>query len=123
MKRNTFLLTVLCLFVMSVVRVAAAQEASQQAVGGTWTVNIHAGDKTTTEQWMLKQDGTKLTGTVKNERGELPLSGTVEGAVLRAVVGDGASQSQVHIYVDGNKADGTIQTGKDVLLLDMERAK
>lgn len=123
MKRNTFLLTVLCLFVMSVVRVAVAQEASQQAVGGTWTVNIHAGDKTTTEQWMLKQDGTKLTGTVKNERGELPLSGTVEGAVLRAVVGDGASQRQVHIYVDGNKADGTIQTGKDVLLLDMERAK
>jgi hypothetical protein len=123
MNRNRILAAILCLLLMTVVRVAAAQEASQQMVSGNWTVSVHAGDKTTTEQWMIKQDGTKITGTVKNERGTLPLTGTIEGAVLRVTVTDGAAMNQVHAYVDGNTADGTVQVGKDVLLLDMVRAK
>src|SRR6185295_16937276 len=88
MKRNAFLLVAVCLFAVTIAHVAAAQLLTQ-AVAGVWTANIHAGDKTTTEQWMIKQDGSKLSGTVKNDKGELPLTGTIEGAVFRGVVTEG----------------------------------
>ena len=125
MKRNAILLTVLCLFAVTFAGVAAAQvlTATTAKVAGNWTATIHTTDKTMTEQWMIKQDGVKVTGTVKNDKGELPLTGTVEGSVIRALVTDGDNHYQVHLNVDGADADGTIRMGKNEFLIMLKKAK
>ena len=123
MKRNAILLAVFCLFVVTFAGMATAQVLTDQTakVAGDWTATIHTTDKTMTEQWMMKQDGVKITGTVKNDKGELPLTGTVEGSVVRALVTDGDNHYQVHLNVDGGDADGTIRMGKNEFLIMLKR--
>jgi hypothetical protein len=57
---------------------AAAQDKSAN-VTGTWTVSVtgHAGNAEQTI--VLKQDGSKITGTFKGPRQSGPLEGTVDG--------------------------------------------
>jgi phage-related tail fiber protein len=119
MKRNAILLTVLCFFAVTFARVAAAQDTSK--IAGNWTATIHTTDKTMTEQWMIKQDGAKISGTIKNDKGELPLSGTLDGSVIRALVTDGDNHYQVHLNVDGTDADGTIRMGKNEFLIMLKK--
>src|ERR1700730_1977284 len=123
MKRNAILLTVLCLFAVTFVGVSAAQVLTDSTakVAGNWTATIHTTDKTLTEQWMVKQDGVTISGTVKNDKGEQPLSGTVDGSVVRALVTDGDNHYQVHLNVDGGDADGTIRMGKNEFLIMLKR--
>lgn len=128
MKKNAYLLTALSLFLMMLVRVAAAQEITKEMVSGTWVASIHDGDKTTTEQWTIKQDGDKISGTVKDDKGEHPLTGTIEGAVLRATITNSSSKDEIHIYVNGDTGDGSkqvggAQVGGKVLLVNIERKK
>ena len=72
------------------------------------------------ETWMIKQDGVKVTGTTKGEK-ELPLTGTVEGSVIRGLVTDGENHYQVHLNVDGSDADGTIRMGKNEFLIMLKK--
>jgi hypothetical protein len=46
---------------------------------GTWDVTLNSPQGTFNIQFNLKQDGEKLTGAVKGQRGEVPLEGTVKG--------------------------------------------
>lgn len=58
--------------------IAAAQDKSAN-VSGTWTVNV-TGDAGNAEQTIvLKQDGSKITGTFKGPRQSGPLEGTADG--------------------------------------------
>jgi len=63
------------------------------------------------EQWSIQQNGTSVAGTAKGERGELPVSGTIEGAFLRVSVKDGSKEYKVRATVDGNQMDGSITLG------------
>jgi len=57
---------------------AAAQDKSAN-VAGNWTVSV-TGDAGSAEQTIvLKQDGSKITGTFKGPRQSGPLEGTVDG--------------------------------------------
>ncbi len=105
--------------------VAAVAEAhGVSKVAGSWNVVIRSTvDGILNEQWTFQQNGEKITGTVKNKAGELPVTGTVTGAVLNAVVTDGDMKYQVVGTVEDDNAamDGTIRMGKHEYLLTGKR--
>ena len=121
MKRNAILVALVCLFAVAFAGVSSAQDNSK--IGGNWAATIHAPDKTMNEQWMFKQDGMKITGTAKGDKGELPINGTMEGNVFRGLVTDGDQHYQVHLTVDGDDMDGTIRMGKNEFLLMLKKGK
>ena len=46
---------------------------------GTWDATLNSPQGTFNLQFILKQDGEKLTGSAKSPRGEVPLEGTLKG--------------------------------------------
>jgi hypothetical protein len=46
---------------------------------GTWDVTLNSPQGTFNLQFILKQDGEKLSGAAKSPRGEVPLEGTLKG--------------------------------------------
>lgn len=80
-------------------------------VAGAWTVTVRMPGRTVNEQWTIQQKGTGVTGTAKGEHGELPVSGTIEGAFFRVTVKDGDKEYKVRATVDGNDMDGSITLG------------
>jgi hypothetical protein len=108
----------------AVAAVAAARGNAK--VAGSWNVTVHSTvDGLLNEQWTLQQSGAKVTGTIKNKTGELPVEGTIAGAVLNATVTDGAMKYQViSTIADDNKGmDGTIHMGKHEYLIAGKRAQ
>ena len=49
------------------------------SAGGSWDVTLNSPQGTFNLQFNLKQDGEKLSGVLKGQRGELPLEGTMKG--------------------------------------------
>lgn len=119
MKRITTLAGVLC--VLAVALAVSAQDTPK--VTGTWDVRIDNPKGAITEQWMVQQEGDKLTGKVKNAQGEIPLEGTLEGSTLRVDVTTGDMPYEVHATVVGDSMDGTIRMGKNEFLWRASRAK
>jgi len=119
MRETSILAGILC--VLAVALGVAAQDTPK--LDGTWDVTINNPDRTITEQWIVQQDGDKLTGKVKNARGELPLEGTVDGTTVRVQVTNGDMQYQIHASVVGDSMDGTIKMGKSEFLWRAKRAK
>ncbi len=77
MKRNCLLVASLCLLVFALVPVALAQDAQ---VAGAWDLSAAGrGGNMVTQTLTLQQDGTKLTGSLKSQRGENPITGTIMG--------------------------------------------
>ncbi|HKE59989.1 MAG TPA: hypothetical protein VKB46_24930 [Pyrinomonadaceae bacterium] len=77
MKRlATMLILALALFVTT----AAAQSPNST---GTWDATLTSPQGTFNVQMMLKQDGEKVTGVVKGQRGEIPIEGTLTGKDLK----------------------------------------
>ena len=104
--------------------VTAAAPAASVKVMGNWNVQIFstvAG--VLKEQWNLKQEGGKISGSVKNDRGELPLTGTLTGGYLRATVADGDKSYTVRSTVLGNDMDGTIKMGRNEFRLSAKRTQ
>src|SRR5262249_50860484 len=52
-------------------------------VTGDWDVTINSPQGAREGKLALKQDGEKLTGLLKNQRGELPIEGTVKGKEIK----------------------------------------
>ena len=125
MKRNAILLAlaVVCAFAVTFARGAAAQAEQPADIAGNWNATIHAPDKTMNEVWTIKEEGSKITGTVKNAKGELPLTGTITGKIFRGLVKDGEQNYQVHLTLDGNDLDGTIRMGRNEFLIMMRKAR
>jgi len=48
-------------------------------IAGAWDVTLNSPQGTFNLQFNLKQDGEKVSGTLKGQRGELPIEGTVKG--------------------------------------------
>jgi hypothetical protein len=119
MRKPSILAAVLC--VLAVAWAVSAQDTAKLA--GTWDVTINNPDHTIIEQWIVQQDGNKLTGKVKNATGELPLEGTVEGTTVRVQVTNGDMQYQIHASVVGDSMDGTVKMGKTEFLWRAKRAK
>jgi hypothetical protein len=119
MRRYGILFGFLC--VLAVALAVSAQDTPK--IDGTWDVTINNPQGVRTEQWVVRQDGEKLTGTVKTVKGELPLAGTLNGTTLRVEVTNGDMQFEIHASVVGDSMDGTIRMGKNEYLWRAKRAK
>jgi hypothetical protein len=112
MKRRGFIVAALlasCLLAVPSATPGATQPAVN--VAGAWNVTIRMPGRNVSEQWNIQQKGTAVTGTAKGEHGELPVSGTVEGAFFRVTVKDGDKEYKVRATVDGSDMDGSITLG------------
>ncbi len=72
-----------------------ADDCSQ--IEGIWDVHIeHMSGRVVDEQWVLKQSGCYITGTVKTARRDYPLTGTVEENQIRVRVT--VSESRYNLF-------------------------
>jgi hypothetical protein len=63
---------------------ATAQQPPPQPldVSGEWTMTVTTDGGPITAWLVLKQEGEKITGSIRSEQGELPLEGTVKDKTL-----------------------------------------
>src|SRR5215510_13537944 len=62
---------------------SASATAQSPDVTGDWDVTLNSPQGARTGQLSLKQDGEKLTGKIKSQRGETPLEGEVKGKEIK----------------------------------------
>src|SRR4029450_9163970 len=67
------------LLILLAVACATPVLAQGGGVAGSWDVTLNSPQGTFNLQFNLKQDGEKVSGTVKSQRGERPLEGTLKG--------------------------------------------
>jgi len=91
---------------------------------GSWNVTIHSTiEGVLTQQWSLAQDGAKITGTAKGKSGDLPLEGSLSGAIFLGSITDGDKKYVIRGTAVGSDFDGTIRMGKNEFLLSAKRSK
>ena len=109
MKRMAVVLSLVGVWTATFQRVVSTQAPA--AVAGTWDVTIRMPDRTMTERWTIQQKGKAITAKAKSDRGELPVTGSIDGLFLRVTVKDGDKEQKVRATVDGDAMDGSITVG------------
>lgn len=109
MKRNSILIAAACFLVLSLAYVARAQDAN---VAGAWDLSAPGRDGNVMTQTMtLQQDGQKLTGAIKSQRGDAPVTGTIMGNNIAFTVSRKTPNGDFNIdytgTVDGDSMKGT----------------
>jgi len=122
MKRIPILLTVLCVFGLMLAQHTVAQKAPN--VSGNWDVITRMPSGNVSEKWTIRQDGEKITGTVKGPQGD----GTVEGAMVdkiffRVSVKAPDTEHLIRATADKDSMDGSITIGRAEYLWSAKRAK
>jgi len=127
MKRNAVVFAALCLFVVTVAWMAAAQETKSPNIVGNWSATIHRSkaDGNLEQQWVIKQDGANLAGSAKGDSGDLAMAVKLTGLILRATITDGDMHYVVNASVSsaGDSMDGTIRMGTHEYILSVKRSK
>jgi hypothetical protein len=115
MKGTAVVVALVSVLALTFERAVSTQKPA--GIAGKWDVTIRMPDRSMSEQWTIQQKGSAITATAKGERGELPVSGSVDGAFLRVSVKDGDKQYKVRATVDGNAMDGSVTyaPGKEYL--------
>src|SRR5215510_16507813 len=68
-----------CLLLILFAMMFSIPVLGQGGAAGTWDVTLNSPQGTFNLQFNLKQDGEKVSGTLKGQRGELPVEGTIKG--------------------------------------------
>ncbi|HWG57805.1 MAG TPA: hypothetical protein VN661_02015 [Candidatus Acidoferrales bacterium] len=111
MKRSTIVLAAICALALSFAMATMAQEAAK--VAGNWEMSMSMGERNFTRQLTLQQDGGKITGTAKSQRGgEAKLEGTVDGNNIKFTITSQGRNGQARTQeytgtVDGDSMKGT----------------
>ena len=115
MKSKAILLAGLLAMLMSMATVALAQGK----IDGNWEMSMQGRQgNTMTQTLTLKADGSKLTGSIKGQRGETAISdGTVDGNKITFTVTrqtpNGEFKQTYTGTVDGDNIKGTVQMGEN----------
>lgn len=100
--------------VMAIVGATSAM-AAEADLSGTWQLEIVSPQGTRTPTMRLTQAGTQLSGTYKSQRGEVPVSGSIQGADFTLTVKiEGQTEKLTVEYkgrVDGNALTGRVMMG------------
>jgi len=103
-----FALTCSALLLLSRVITAADEPAK---VTGSWEMSVETPRGTMTQTLTLQQDGTTLKGTLKGQRGEAPVTGSVTGNKISFTVTretpNGSFTIEYSGVVDGDSMTGT----------------
>jgi hypothetical protein len=111
MKRMVYILSVfVCALVLAVSAMAQAPN-----VTGDWDVTFNTPQGPITGKFSFKQEGEKLTGTIKTQFGEAPLEGAVKGKEIKfkymVKVQDQDSTISLIGAVDGDSVKGDFDFG------------
>lgn len=112
MKKTVFRMTVLAAMAFALGFAAYAQEPAK--VAGTWEVASQGPQGPITQTLTIEQDGQKIKGTLKGQRGETAFEGTVKGNKLSWSVKRQNPQGAEMVIdyaatVDGDSMKGTTQ--------------
>jgi hypothetical protein len=104
------------LFLMLVVGLLAfPRVTSAQSLSGEWDALMSTPGGARPSKIVFKQDGEKLTGTVKREAGDVPLQGTVKGTAVQfsytVDYNGNALVLSVAATLAGNTLKGTVSFG------------
>ncbi len=95
--------------------VAVAEDAAK--VGGTWEMSMQGRQGTMTQTLTIDQSGNKFKGTLKGQRGETPIEGTVDGNKISFTVEretpNGKFTMNYTGTVDGDNIKGTVKMGEN----------
>jgi hypothetical protein len=106
MNRLVYALSALvCALILS-----ASATAQSPGVTGDWDVTINSPQGARTVQLSLKQDGEKLTGKIKSQRGDTPLEGEVKGKEIKFKYTVKFQDQDLVISMSGN-VDGDAMKG------------
>ena len=115
MMRNSYCLSVALgcsLLLASGGRLAAADKPAN--VAGGWQFSVETPRGTMAQTLTLQQDGGTIKGTLKGERGEAPLEGTVDGNKINFTVKretpNGTFTLEYAGTVDGDSMAGTVHS-------------
>jgi hypothetical protein len=99
--------------------VMATVSVAQSKLDGNWEMSMQGRQgNTMTQTLTLKTDGNKLSGSIKGQRGETPISdGTVDGDKISFTVTrqtpNGEFKQTFNGTVDGDNIKGTVQMGEN----------
>ncbi|HWH58020.1 MAG TPA: hypothetical protein VN682_10335 [Terriglobales bacterium] len=92
----------------------AGQDATTTNVSGNWSVSTQGQRGSGTHKMTIKQDGTKISGSLESDRGDEELQGSVEGNDIHFTVRfntpRGAMTLQYSGKIQGDSMKGTLQS-------------
>jgi hypothetical protein len=107
MRKHALAAAALCFLVVSLAHVAHAQAAN---VAGSWDLSAPGRDgNVMTQTLTLKQDGTKLTGTLKGQRGEAPVTGSIAASNITFSVTRTTQNGELKIDYTGTVTGDTMK--------------
>jgi hypothetical protein len=93
----------------------AAASAAEPSLTGQWQLEITSPQGTRTPSMTLTQTGTQVSGTYKSQRGEVPISGTIQGADFALTVKIETPSDKLTVEykgrIDGEKLSGRVMMG------------
>lgn len=120
MVKNASFALVVVVLMAAAAGVGAAQNAAK--MGGTWDVHIEhyaapkGSGRVVNEQWIVTQDGNKVTGKVVVNTREFPIEGDIDGNTIKWKVttrpaSDPMGERHHHFLgtLDGNAIKGTLE--------------
>jgi hypothetical protein len=119
-------LTAICLLMLSAAMVLAAAQPPAK-VAGVWKMKMQAHQGPVYQTMTLEQNGEKIKGTIKAERGEGQLEGTVKGNKIEFTVKRknpyGEFTEQFQGTVEGDSMRGTMKMFRFAIDWTAERQK
>ena len=96
--------------------VSVSAVAADVNVTGTWTMAVETQAGTGSPTFILKQEGTAVTGSYKGQLGEAPVTGTVKGNELTLNYKVNAQGTDLSVTytgtVDGSNIKGKVSLGE-----------
>jgi hypothetical protein len=113
MKRTAICLAALCAFAL-MLAIGARAAADAAKVAGAWELTWEGGQGTVTQTMTIEQDGSKIKGTLKGERGEAPFEGSLDTNKISFTAKRQTPNGEITIEytgtVDGDSMKGTMKS-------------
>lgn len=100
-------------FVLLAIVAGAAAQAKAQNVTGEWDLTINSPQGSRTIKADFKQEGEKLSGVLRSQRGEVQLSGTVKGNEIKFSYPYSGDGLEFTITMSGSIDGGAMQGKAD----------
>ena len=115
MKRTSTIIVGIVVTMLLLSLVAMAEDPAK--VGGTWEMTSQGRQGPMTSTLTIDQSGNKFKGTLKGQRGETPIEGTVDGNKIAFTVERDTPNGKMSFNysgtVDGDNIKGTVKIGEN----------
>ncbi len=102
-------------FFVGLCAIAATAIAYAAGIAGTWTLSVESPRGTRDSTLVLEQKGEQLSGTMKSQRGDVPVTGTLKGNAVAFGYKMSMQGNEMDIQytgtVEGDAMSGTVSFG------------